>query len=75
MYYWRNANQSLHAELNKIDTGRILFFSHLSIDLAFDDTVFDQVREVWAKIMGSKAIYEEFLTFEDRETEIEEDED
>lgn len=35
------------------------------MDLAFDDTLLDNVRELWQKIMGAEG--EEFLVFQDRE--------
>ena len=35
------------------------------MDLAFDDSIFDNVREVWKQIMGDGA--GEFLVFQDRE--------
>jgi hypothetical protein len=35
------------------------------MDLAFDDDVFDNVKEVWQKIVGEDG--GEFLAFKDRE--------
>jgi Rab proteins geranylgeranyltransferase component A len=75
VYYWRNETPALPVDLDKEELRNISLFSHPSLDLAFDDTVFDRVREVWARIIGKKATDEEFLSFEDREGEIEEDED
>jgi hypothetical protein len=40
-------------------------FPPQSLDLAFDDSTFDNVKEVWQKIMGANA--GEFLVFQDRE--------
>jgi hypothetical protein len=45
--------------------GHILRFPPPSVDLAFDDTIFEQVKDVWEKIMGGDA--GEFLVFQDRE--------
>jgi hypothetical protein len=35
------------------------------MDLAFEDAMFDRVKDVWEKIMGDDA--GEFLVFQDRE--------
>jgi hypothetical protein len=35
------------------------------MDLAFDDSMFDRVKNVWKKIVGEDA--GEFLVFQDRE--------
>jgi hypothetical protein len=45
--------------------GHILSFPPPSMDLAFDDVILDNVKEVWQKIMGDDA--GEFLSFKDRE--------
>lgn len=45
--------------------GHILQFPPPSLDLAFDDTMFERVKDVWAKIMGDAA--GDFLVFQDRE--------
>jgi hypothetical protein len=42
------------------------------MDLAFDDSILDNVREVWQKITGDDA--REFLVFQDREVEADDDE-
>jgi hypothetical protein len=43
----------------------VIRFPPPSMDLAFDDTVLDTVKEVWQKIVGDDA--GEFLMFQDRE--------
>jgi hypothetical protein len=43
----------------------VLRFPPPPMDLAFDDTTFDHVKDVWKKIMGDDA--GEFLVFQDRE--------
>jgi uncharacterized membrane protein len=45
--------------------GNILRFAPVSMDLAFDDAMFDRVKDVWQKIMGDDA--GGFLVFQDRE--------
>lgn len=45
--------------------GHVLRFPPPSIDLAFDDVILDNVKEVWQKIMGDAG--EDFLSFQDRE--------
>jgi hypothetical protein len=47
------------------DNKRFLSFPHPSMDLAFDDTILDNVKEVWQKIVGEDG--GEFLVFQDRE--------
>lgn len=47
------------------DTDRIVRFPPPSMDLAFDDMVLENVREVWQKIVGDDG--GEFLVFQDRE--------
>jgi hypothetical protein len=44
---------------------QVLRFPPPSMDLAFDDAVFDNVKEVWQKIVGEDG--GEFLAFKDRE--------
>ncbi|KAF2499262.1 rab geranylgeranyl transferase escort protein-like protein [Lophium mytilinum] len=44
---------------------RILVFPPTSLDLAWDDSVLDQVKGVWRSIMGDDG--GEFMVFEDRE--------
>lgn len=51
---------------------RILRFPPASMDLAFDDSIFDCVKEVWEKIMGPSA--GDFLVFQDREAYDDDDE-
>ncbi|KAI4632315.1 uncharacterized protein J4E88_006122 [Alternaria novae-zelandiae] len=47
------------------DTDHVIRFPPPSMDLAFDDAVLDNVKEVWQKIVGDDA--GEFLVFQDRE--------
>ncbi len=47
------------------DNDHVIRFPPPSMDLAFDDTVLDTVKEVWQKIVGDDA--GEFLVFQDRE--------
>ncbi|KAF2263420.1 rab geranylgeranyl transferase escort protein-like protein [Lojkania enalia] len=51
---------------------RLLGFSPSSLDLTVDDSILDQVKEVWQKIVGDNG--GEFLTFEDREANLDDDE-
>jgi hypothetical protein len=43
----------------------ILRFAPVSMDLAFDDVMFDRVKDVWQRIVGGDA--SDFLVFQDRE--------
>ena len=47
------------------DNDHVLRFPPSSLDLAFDDSVFDNVKDVWEKIVGDDA--GDFLVFQDRE--------
>ena len=47
------------------DSEHGLSFPPPSMDLAFDDAIFDNVKEVWQKIMGEDS--GDFLVFQDRE--------
>lgn len=42
------------------------------MDLAFDDAVLDNVKEIWQKIQGNDS--GEFLVFQDREAYTDDDE-
>ena len=50
----------------------VLSFPPPSLDLAFDDTVLDNVKAVWQKIAGDDA--GEFLVFQEREAYADDDE-
>lgn len=50
----------------------VLNFPPTSMDLAFDDSTLEQVREVWQKILGDDV--GEFLVFQDREAVTDDDE-
>ncbi|KAF1929468.1 rab proteins geranylgeranyltransferase component A [Didymella exigua CBS 183.55] len=47
------------------NTEHVLKFPFPSMNLAFDDTIFDGVKEVWRKIVGEDS--GDFLVFQDRE--------
>jgi Rab proteins geranylgeranyltransferase component A len=51
--------------LSNISDDRVLRFSNTAFDLAFDDVILDNVKDVWQKILGGDA--GDFLVFEDRE--------
>lgn len=44
----------------------VLRFPTPSLDLVFDDSILDHVKQVWQKIEGDDS--DEFLVFQDRET-------
>ncbi|GES63172.1 Rab geranylgeranyl transferase escort protein [Aspergillus terreus] len=50
----------------------ILAFPPPSLDLAFDDSVLDTVKEAWRLVMGDEAAGQEYMVFEDREPDDEE---
>lgn len=47
---------------------QILYFAPPSLDLAFDDSIVESVRECWKAILGEEAQGDTFMNFEDRET-------
>lgn len=47
---------------------QILYFAPPSLDLAFDDSIVESVRECWKAILGEEAQDDTFMNFEDRET-------
>lgn len=47
------------------DKERVLSFPPPSMDLAFDDAILDNVKEVWRRIVGDTG--GDFLVFQDRE--------
>ena len=51
---------------------QVLHFPPPSLDLAFDDSVLENVRELWQKIVGDEG--GEFLVFQDREAYADDDE-
>lgn len=53
------------SEIFVVDNERILVFPPPSMDLAFHDTILDNVKNVWQKIVGEDG--GEFLVFQDRE--------
>lgn len=55
------------ASLTTEECDRIFSFPAPCLDLAFDDTMIEQVKRVWKTIMGPDANEDEFLVFEDRE--------
>jgi hypothetical protein len=48
-----------------VESNRVLRFPPPALDLAFEDSTFDNVKEVWQKVLGDEA--SEFLVFKDRE--------
>jgi Rab proteins geranylgeranyltransferase component A len=57
------------------DDSHVLTFRSPSLDLVFDDEVFDSVKEAWRLIMGSEANNNEFMVFPDREVGVGGDDD
>ncbi|KAG7291812.1 hypothetical protein NEMBOFW57_001833 [Staphylotrichum longicolle] len=53
--------------------GPIFTFPAPSSSLSFDDSTLEPVREAWTKVMGDAAVASEYLTFEDREGAMDDD--
>jgi Rab proteins geranylgeranyltransferase component A len=47
---------------------QILYFAPPCLDLAFDDSIVESVRECWKAVLGEEAQDDMFMAFEDRET-------
>jgi len=54
--------------------GLVFTFPAPSSSLSFNDSVLEQVREAWKKVMGDAAVEAEYLTFTDREGAMDDDE-
>jgi hypothetical protein len=52
-------------------SGRVMIFPPSSIDIAFDDCVLEDVKEVWKRIMGGETEESDFLKFEGRGVDVE----
>jgi hypothetical protein len=52
----------------------MLGFPSSSLDIAFDDSMLDRVKEAWQKIMGEETNPQDFLMFPDREGIADDDE-
>lgn len=59
------------ASTNADDNANIIRFPDTPLDLAFEDTILDNVKQVWKTITGGHE--DEFMKFEDREAAAEED--
>jgi Rab proteins geranylgeranyltransferase component A len=46
--------------------GRVMIFPPPSIDPAFDDSILENVKEIWKRAMGDEADEADFLKFEER---------
>jgi RAB protein geranylgeranyltransferase component A len=58
-------NASSGSEILPANSKQVISFPPPSLDLAFDDTILDNVKAVWQKIVGEDG--GEFLVFQDRE--------
>lgn len=70
--YW--GGQPEEEEVSYHLNGRVASFPPPCLDLAFDDGMLGVVRSVWEKVMGGEVTEpEEFMKFEDRNEEIDDD--
>lgn len=56
----------------KVD-GPVFTFPAPSSSLSFDDSTLDPVRVAWRQVMGDAAVDAEYLTFEEREGALDDD--
>lgn len=47
-------------------SGKVMMFPPASIDLAFDDSILESVKEMWKSIMGDEVEEEDFMKVEER---------
>lgn len=62
--YQQHASSGAESLPNDINE-HVVRFPPQSLDLAFDDSTFDHVKEVWQKVVSDDS--GEFLVFQDRE--------
>jgi hypothetical protein len=59
---------------NRVEVdGPVFTFTGPSVSLSFDDSTLDPVRMAWKKVIGDAAADAEYLTFEDREGVMDDD--
>ena len=77
MQYQQTGPLAQHSDLkvSSSEVATMLKFPPPSLDMSFDDSVFESVATVWSKIMGPDISNLEFLKFPDREGEADEDGD
>jgi Rab proteins geranylgeranyltransferase component A len=75
MYYWQGSESDGSVTEYDPDNGNMLLFPNPPIDLLFDDTTINHVRDVWTRTLGNDVNLDNFLIFDDREGEVEEDDD
>jgi Rab proteins geranylgeranyltransferase component A len=68
LQYDQQAGSGLHGA-----EGPVFTFPAPSLSLSFDDSTLEPVREAWQKVMGDTAVESEYLTFEDREGAMDDD--
>ena len=68
----RSQHQQQQLATDDKDDERVISFSPPSLDIAFDDTVIDMVKDVWKKIVchDDDDKQQEFMVFEDREANM-----
>ncbi len=71
--YQLQYEQLAGSESSEVD-GPVFTLPAPSSSLAFDDATLEPVREAWKRVMGDAAVESEYLTFEDREGAIDDDE-
>jgi Rab proteins geranylgeranyltransferase component A len=69
----RPLNAKSTSQLHQDRSGRVLAFPPGSGDLSFDDNVLDSVKEAWKNILGDEAKDDEFMRFQERELQGDDD--
>jgi Rab proteins geranylgeranyltransferase component A len=75
MYYWQRGGRAGDLAESDRDMGNMLLFPNPSLDMIFDDSTIERVREMWTETHGDVTAIESFLHFEDREGDVEEEDD
>lgn len=59
--------------LQQDPSGKVLVFPQRTHDIAFDDTILDGVKAAWERVLGDRSAEYDFLRFEARRDENEDD--
>lgn len=62
-----------HPSLGQDTSGKVLTFPQRTHDIAFDDAILDGVKAAWEKILGNRSAEYDFLRFEERRDENDDD--
>lgn len=76
MSFVRDESATGHAPsppLQQDASGKVLVLPQRTYDIAFDDSILDGVKAAWEKVLGDRSAEYDFLRFEARRDENEDD--